>query len=228
MRALLLLILTMTGCGADLPTYEAMAPETAWAIIAERAAAIEAVSVEADVTLMDASGDRMRVDAAIVMAAPNLVRLRAWKLGHAVFDVTVDSNDVWLDAPAPPDGEAGPLDVPPESLAQGLLMIPGWTSARPVEAELDEVGYRYRFVLPDGNLTCRASARTLVVTSWRLDARDATIELDDYRLVDGVVWPHRITLTLEGRGVEIRVRDVDFDDVDPRAFTPPRGARRVR
>jgi hypothetical protein len=237
MRTILMAILAslLAGCGSDLPTYPPMAPEEAWRIVADRASMIRAVSAEADATLTGADATSLRVDAALVMAPPDRVRLRAWKVGHAVLDVTSDAGAVWVDSPPAPDGRAGTetLGVAPDDLARGLLLMPAWAFVAEVPARAERHAGRYVFELSTdlGDLTCEVAERTLAVRRWSMagDAHgDRTLELSDHRLVGGVPWAHEAMLRAGGRSIRLRLRNVDLaHQPDPRAFTPPAGARRL-
>ena len=233
MRVVLLLVasLLVGGCAAPLPTYAPMEASAAWRIVAERASSIRGVTSEADTTLTGDDGTSLRVDAALLLAPPDRLRLRAWKLGHAVLDVTGDGGVVWVDAPEVPEarGGADALGVEPAALVRGLLLVPGWAFARrePVRAERRADRYVYELDTPDGPLTCEVDVRTLAVRRWRVEGGQ-TLELSAHRLVDGVAWPGTAVLRDGARSVRLRFRDVALDAApDERVFAAPAGARRL-
>ncbi len=78
-----------SACTARLPTYAAMSDEESLAILQTRSATIKQVQADCEIQLIDEKGDRVRLDGAMVLDFPDKARIRAWKFGHAVFDLTL-------------------------------------------------------------------------------------------------------------------------------------------
>src|SRR3954464_6755942 len=76
-----------------------MSANDALKVLRDRAAMLKSVSGTAVLTLTRADGESVRLDAAIVMQPPAKLRLRAWKMNQAVFDLTAIGENVWLVAP---------------------------------------------------------------------------------------------------------------------------------
>src|SRR5438105_2819264 len=95
----------IAGCATPerIPKYPPMPPDQALKLLADRAHVIHAVTAQGTITLTRAKGDTVRLDAAVVLDPPTRARLRAWKFGHAVFDMTLTPEGLWLVAPDDPD-----------------------------------------------------------------------------------------------------------------------------
>ena len=233
--ALLVIAMLIGGCGTVLPTYPSMGPRDAWPIVSQSASSIRAVLAEADTTLTGDDGTSVRLDVALVMAPPDRVRLRAWKVGHMVLDVTSDGGVVWIDAPEGPAGRSvvDTLGVAPADLVHGLLLIPGWPMGdkEPDDAERRTDQYVYQMASPWGQLICEVDVRTLVVRRWRINSETGgghSLALSGHRLVGRVPWPDVAVLRDGPRSVRLRFRHVQLDETpDDQVFEAPQGARRL-
>ena len=141
--------LALVGCAAEtarepLPTYRLMSPEESIQIIAARQAEIKKVSARSEIELTDADGQQVNLDGALP-AMPQTttgprVRLRAWKLGHAVFDLTVVDGKAWIVAPDDPRlGEPARKSSPSESETGDARRTPAQPARRIAEA-IDFIG----------------------------------------------------------------------------------------
>src|SRR5437016_14515019 len=91
--------LFLGGCAAhreDLRTVHFRDDREALDILIRRADAVKTVSSQGTITLQRPDGESVRLELAMVRAGPDELRLRAWKLGRAVFDLTKTGEDVWL------------------------------------------------------------------------------------------------------------------------------------
>ena len=101
-----ILLAALIGCAAprdSLPTFARMDEARSLQTIAERAEKTKSVTAEGLITLRDAEGQTVRLDCVIVMRLPDELRMRAWKFGQAVFDLTLTPQGAWLIAPEDPD-----------------------------------------------------------------------------------------------------------------------------
>src|SRR4051812_32284917 len=101
-KILLLAAFLAGGCapkGPPLPTYPLMATDETTRRLAEQSHAVHTVTGEGLLTLNRPDGQSVRLDAAVVMQPPGKVRLRAWKFGQAVFDLTMNDAGVYLITP---------------------------------------------------------------------------------------------------------------------------------
>ena len=71
-------------------------PQAALDAIGERGKRPWAIHADARLTLTDPAGQSVRVDATYFITNDGRARVRAWKLGQAVFDITVTPQGVWL------------------------------------------------------------------------------------------------------------------------------------
>jgi len=107
------LLSSVAGCAhkpaSPLPTYHGLDDQAALKVLADRATAVKTLSSQCRLMLTRPDGQSVQLDGAIAMAPPDRLRLRAWKFGQAVFDLTLtrpDGQSVQLDgaiAMAPPD-----------------------------------------------------------------------------------------------------------------------------
>ncbi|MDB5324499.1 MAG: hypothetical protein JWM57_68, partial [Phycisphaerales bacterium] len=101
-RSILVTAILLAGCAAKpdpIPRYAAMSPSDSLAVVRTRLANVKSVRGEADMTLTDPKGQTVHLDGAYLLAAPSRARLRAWKLGQAVFDLTIREDGAWAYLP---------------------------------------------------------------------------------------------------------------------------------
>ena len=119
------------GCNSPppehLPAYQWVDDPTAMQALCERAERVHSVSSEASLTLTRANGDSVRLDGAVAMRLPDSVRMRAWKFGQAVFDLTLTPDGLWIEAPADPDrrGQVMPASLSAAKMARAWSVISG-------------------------------------------------------------------------------------------------------
>jgi hypothetical protein len=101
-----LLIALIAGCSnprENLPTHPRLSAEDTRAALAARSAAVKTVSAQGTITLTRPDGQSVRFDGAMAIRPPDHTRLRAWKFGQAIFDLTVTPDGVWMIAPQDSD-----------------------------------------------------------------------------------------------------------------------------
>jgi outer membrane lipoprotein-sorting protein len=226
-------LLALIGCEAPerIPTYPLMPAKESMAALAERAHAVRAVSGEGTVTLTRANGQSVRLDSAVVLEPPERARVRAWKFGHAVFDLTLTPQGVWIVAPQDDErrseirsagGNTGRLTRQWLRLMSGLFDAPGVSG--------EEHGDRLlvRQANNDGTvMICDVDRKTLTPRRYVLrdDRGVQRFVLALSRYADfgkGVVWPRHIEATSETGQILIDLRDVEINaDLPPAAFRPP-------
>jgi len=245
-------MLGVAGCRAPLPVHPWKGADAAVRLMAERDSRIRTVQSAARVVLNDADAGSVTLDAAVVAAPPDQFRIRAWKLGHAVFDITVTSEGVWVKADEMQGRPANAAIMPSEafdagSLAEAWRMFTGRAFVNPdgkVEPGVDFVdrgGPEFslsRVVSDRGNsrnteplrIVCDVDRATFTARRYRMFAgeRDVgTLTLADYQSVDGIVFPRRLTASTGQGTVEIVLDDPEFNlSLAPEAFMPPAAARR--
>ncbi len=224
------LIAGVPGCAAPLPRYPSLDDEASRRIIAERLEGVRTVSSTGRVTLTDAHGQSVRLEGAVAAAPPDRLRLRAWKLGRAVFDITAVGGEVWV---VSPEGATdGSLDIPDDGIAGAMrLLAPGFFRTARTDERLSTDTI---LVLIDpggaaGPVTCEVDRGTLTPRRFLLrgDGAGGTVVLERYRVVDGIVWPTIWRLESDRGRVLIQLDGPEINRELPEgAFVPPRRAVR--
>ena len=228
LATVLLAASTLAGCAAKpdpIPRYTGLDTDAALATLRERTAALKNVRGEATIKLTNAKGESVNLDGAFVLAKPERARLRAWKFGQAVFDLTIDGEKAWAYLPRE---EAKPA-VPGlrQSLGRWLALLSDGDGL--FEGQAVERGGEIRVARPEGDgvVCCAIDAATLTPRQYTLidgrGQRRFRLVLSEYRpAADGQVWPSMLFAESETGTVEVRMRDVETNtDIDPAAFKPP-------
>jgi len=256
------LALLCCGCAqvpaAPLPTYAMVSGEESLKIIAARQARIRSVSARCEITLTDSQGQEVKLDGALLAmpleATGARVRLRAWKLGQAVFDLTLVDGGAWI---------VGPDSVRPDNVRPDNVRPSGQSEegggrganaaqpARRIAEALDFLGARFfhnarvvssspELIIAEGSgerldrTICEIDRATLTARSFVArgsDQRAATSSefwLSDYRLVGTIPWAHEFRLRSRGGSVYLTMSDVELNEALPAgAFTPPARAKQL-
>lgn len=222
------------GCRSSLSTHPRMSPDDSLRVIADRLASVNTIQSIATVDLDQSDGSSVRLDAALVGKWPGMLRLRAWKLSRAVFDVTLRDGELWLLAPEQQTEEhaADLLRV-----AQGIRRACVLLSSEFYESALvDEERTTQDQLVVIGRIEgepirCVIDRETLTPRRFETTDEDRdhslSIELRDYHMIDGIAWPRTWEIA-HPRGVAaIRLREIELQgELPPRAFDPPRRATR--
>ncbi len=231
------LLFLLTGCHTErIPTYPPMSSTQAMEVLAKRSRSIHSISAQALLTLTRDDGDTVRLDAALVMQPPDRVRLRAWKFGRAVFDMTLTPEGLWLIAPQEGDrrkeilaagANTGTLTREWMRLMTGAFDLPGMT----VEETAGQ--FRVKQIREDGStLLCEIDRKTLTPRRYALKDRDGILRfelrLDRYMEIVHIVWPRRIEAKSSTGNILIELHDVEINgSLTPAAFRPPARAEKM-
>ena len=223
--------LVPAGC-QSLPTYPWIDTETAMVHMSRRAEEVHTVAGRCGLAFTNERGETIRLAAAIAARPPDHLRLRAWKLGHAAFDLLLTPEGLWVQTRD--EDLSSALDV------QGFLGA--WTVAvtgRPTRAVTyeDDGGREFTVVgreeHADGSRTVRCVIERSTLLPRRYTVQDETgaelyvLQLDRYRSFDGIAWPTRMTGRAAGRVFVLEMTNPIFnEETAPDAFTPPHGAVR--
>jgi hypothetical protein len=178
----------------------------------------------------------VHLDAALVASFPDHLRLRAWKLGHAVFDLTWTPDGLWI--AAPPDARSDPqtLGVTADGIGKAwLLLSPDFFTDRFASIRTPDVGPTFFVERRSGAagegamVICEVDRATLTPRRYTtLDESGtprATLTLDHYRDFDGTLWPGRIEARGQSGTVTITIDSARFNEPLPeQAFAPPADA----
>ena len=233
-----ILVFLLTGCATPerIPKYPPMPPEQALKVLADRAHAIRAVTAQGTITLTRANGDAVRLDAAIVLDPPNRARLRAWKFGQAVFDMTLTPEGLWLLAPDDPDRrrEITAAGANTARLTREWLRLMTGAFDDPNLAPRDD-GPRLLVTQSNSDgttMTCTVARDTLTPRRFTLTDPEGkqrfSLTLDRYGEYGKIVWPRRIEAISETGKIRIDLREVEINGDPPEtAFKPPRRAEKI-
>jgi hypothetical protein len=228
MPGLWVIVTLLAACTSrpPLPRHPSMAADEALQLIAERLESVRTISATCDMVMTDAAGQTVRLDGAIAAEAPSRVRLRAWKLGRVVFDVTMLDGRVWLMLPEGHEGNVQTKDflevaelmgaaffraavVVPAELTAQRLVVSGWG-------------------LGESAILCEIDRPTLTPRIYTVLGRpreEASVILDRYAVMGGVPWPMRIQVNRSSGEVVVIFRDVEINSSLPEgALAPPRRA----
>ena len=204
-------------------------------ILVERAASVRTVSATGLLTLTRPDGESVRFDAALVTEPPDRVRLRAWKIGRAVFDLTLTPEGLWLLAPRDESlhEKAKKAGVGAGEVAKQWSLLSGaFFEREDLVASLS--GSSLILTGPQDQLTIRAyiDRRTLVPRRYVLhDDRGRerfSLRLDDYRTIGDTPYPYRALAESESGRILIQLDEVELNtQLAPGAFKPPRRAEKI-
>lgn len=228
------LCVALAGCAPTLPTYPPMSTEASLGVIAARAESVRSIAARCDITLALSGGDSVILDGVLAAEPPDRWRIRAWKFGHAVFDLTATPEGVWLLA-------ADEMSESAESLASAsqagidelmAMLGPGFFQLPPANAEI--VGDRLRVTMTrEGgrSVACEIERATLTPRLFVVTGDDAaarTLRLERYRMVAGIPWPTRLRLAGPEGTITLMLTDIELNEAPaPAAFVPPGKAIRL-
>jgi outer membrane lipoprotein-sorting protein len=236
------LLALVGGCAHRPPAemiraYPLMDAAESLRVVAEGARRVRTLSGEGLITLTRPNGESVRLDAALVMRPPERARIRAWKFGRAVFDLTVTPEGVWVVSPEDSNRkeQIRSAGVSAGKLARTWAVLSGGFFEEPgLKAEFTDGRMLVRREASGGEpaVVCEVDRRTLTPRKYAmLDERGVTrfsLTMDRYEPFGDVVWPTRLFAVSEGGTVEVELRQVDVNpELADAAFTPPRRAERL-
>lgn len=221
----------LAGCAAPLPTYPVMDDREGLTVVAERLGSVRMTRSTATVTLTSASGDSVRLDAAMVTRSPGDARLRAWKFGTSVLDLVISPEGTWLYlAERDGSGDARSLDSSVAGVRPVLDMLTGeyFRAATPVPSESSPATLVATGPGWDGSsVRCEIDRRTLTPRRFEF-AQGHEMTMSRYTLLNGVAWPREISFAGSSGSVRIRFDDVELNPELPESvFEPSPRARRL-
>lgn len=231
-----LALIGLAGCSKPLPTYPHMPDRVALDLIADRLADVRTISATTDVTLTSADGRSIHLDGAFVAEMPTRARLRAWKFGTPVFDLTVLPQGVWILAQEQAGEDPRRLDaasLPAASMSPILeLLNPGFFR-RAIAGSGSSDGPLLVVTgaaLGRQDVHCEIDRATLTPRRFTLltEAGSAEFTLDRYAIVGDTVWPRRLGFRNDSGQIVVRLHEIEINtDVPDRAFVPPARARKL-
>jgi hypothetical protein len=230
-----LFLAALTSCASDpLPTYPTLDAPQVERILAERTSAIHTISGQCALTAVRGDGQTIHLDSVIAAAPPDRLRLRAWKMNQAVFDLTVRPDGVWIEIPgqAPDKNNVLPATLRTAQIARDLLWFSGgfFTSPGLIAQDANSDPLIFRRPMENGSeMLCRVDRRTLLARQYRvIDSAGVvqfTIDLDEYRVFPGnIVWPTHLRANnlSDHTRIELSLSGLRFNqELPPNALTPP-------
>jgi hypothetical protein len=232
--------LLLGGCAAGrgkLPTYPWTDADTAIAQMAKQDEKLKTLLASGSAMLTDGEGKTVRLDTAMVCQFPDYVRLRSWKMGQAVFDLTLKPEGVWLMAgeEMKKRSKGMPAGLGAADFAKGWSMLHG-EFFRALNLEIDnrpgKTFWLQRRLESGMVVRCEVDRDTLTVS--RNEIVDKTgkqrfsLQYTGYKVVNGVAVPARIIAKSEQGTIQVDVDDLQVNVPTPAgAFVPPRRAERL-
>jgi hypothetical protein len=206
-RIFLVVLAVLAGCGhqtesTSIPTYAALTAPAALDILQQRAAAIHTFTARCALTLTRGDRQTVQLDGLMVMAPPDRLRLRVWKLDQAVFDLTVFPDGLWIETPsdAPQRGPVVPAALSAGQLAHFLTWFEGgfFTAPGLIAQPPQGIMLVYRRDVGDGtSIVCDVDRQSAVPIRFTLlDALGKTrftLEMSEYQSISGIAWPARLS-----------------------------------
>lgn len=226
--------------GESVPRAAGLSDAQIMEALARRADRVQRVMSAGTMRLETGEGESVRLDVALLASGDDRFRLRAWKLGRAVFDLTRDGDTLWLwhanqDADAQA-GTGGPALPNAAQLSAGWRLVCGHIFAEAPDTLKtgDPLTATYGLAPQAPGAVAQLAIDRDSQTVTRITILGpagetrAVYEPARYRLIDGVPWPTQLALRSEGVAFEITLDDVELNGELPAgAFDPPRDARKL-
>ncbi len=234
---LLLVGVAGSGCGPStaVPSYRWTDDRAAVQELATRARRVKSFVGEATVKLQKSSGDSIRLDSVIVAEFPNRVRLRAWKFGQAVLDLTMTPEGTWMVRPEDPSRRERvlPASISAAQFARGWAMVAGDLADPITVQQVDANTVCLHRELDTGmRMLTDVDRASLTISRQRLIDNDGkahfTLKQDEYRMFGDIVWPMRLTAISQQGTIVVQFDNVEFNTPPAAgAFTPPSRAEKM-
>ena len=238
--AFAIILMVMTGCRpkpppAPLPMYAWTDDASAIRTIAERAKSIRTIQATCGLTLTRPDGQSVGVDAILLSAPPDRLRLQASKFGQKLFDLTLNPDGLFvrIDDPSRKD-KVVPASLSAARFAREWAMFNGGLFDAP-DLTTNDAGPGTLLAsrtLSDGRrVTCEIDKPTLTPRLYRVFDPAAkqrfSLTIPEYRLIGGVPYPQRMTAVSDDGTIDIEMRDVELNvELAEGAFIPPSRAQK--
>lgn len=236
---LLIMCVLAAGCGQhvheQIPKYPLMSVGQTLEQLRARSSGLRTVSGQGTLRLTSGDGQSVLLDAAIALQPrENLARVRAWKFGQAVFDLTSNSDGVFVVAPQDSAQRAQVLKAGKGAsgmINQWLALIAGKIDSDDVQEHGDELIVRQP-ADAGTTLVSLIDRTTLTARSYRLldsgGKERFSLKLSEYTESNAQVWPRRIeAISAEGK-IRVIFNEVELNaDLPAAAFAPPGRAEKL-
>jgi hypothetical protein len=237
----------LTGCAGSSPAdppriYTGVDAPAALRILRARFAAIHTFSAQCQLKLVDPNQQTVHLDGLLVQSEGQRLRLRAWKMGNAVFDLTLRPDGLWIKTADDPNHASKiiPAARKTSDLARQLLWFNGGFFTEPGIAEDSTTAATivFRRNLSNGStMYCEIDRPTVTPRRWWLIDNTGQwrfgLEMSDYRDFNGIAWPTHLAakanaVDQEAAGdIDIQLTNLEFNgELGDHAFDPPPGAEK--
>ena len=240
-----LLLSSTLGCRSDppgsaVPEVTGLSDGEIMAVLAGRAKQTRRI-MSSGTMRVETDDQSVTLDVALLASGDRQLRLRAWKIGRAVFDLTRDGDDLWL-WHADKDQQAPGSDKSPHlpdvaQLNTGWQLISGQVFATPpdVLSARGPLIATYRLSnTTEPKIIAEFTIARSTQTVERIVIRDedgqerAVYKPTRYRLIEGVPWPTKLALRSDAIELELTLDDIELNgQLPPSSFKPPRDARKL-
>ena len=207
----------------------------AFQILRQRAAAVKTVSARGTIIFVRPDGESVRMDLAMASQPPDHLRLRAWKFGRAIFDLTLTPEGLWLVAPDDPSlrQKVEKANLGAADIARNWAMLSGRVFELPYTG-IYRSGDELSLSSPHNGLMLHCYIDGRVLVPWRYQLKDShgktqfSLDLDDYRMIGDLPYAHRLEARSRAGRVVVQLEDVELNtELAPGAFKPPRRAEKL-
>jgi hypothetical protein len=222
---------------SSLPTHPWVDQKTALQTLSDRAKAVKTVQSEASITVTRPdTGDAVRLDAALALQPPDYARLRAWKIGQAIFDLTLNPQGAFVVLPPEHRDDMLPAGKnASQFLRQWSTYLGEFFAQDGLTFDDNRGGKRFTVSrkMGEGTLVCEVDRATLTPRVYRFKDEQGktrfTLLLNNYREVSGQPFPTEVVAEGDGVG-KFRVELVNVEinqEIAAKAFVPPRRAEKL-
>ncbi|MCO6437621.1 MAG: hypothetical protein J5J06_11075 [Phycisphaerae bacterium] len=223
------------GCQSSLPRYAFDNPAEVLMAMEARSSQIASFSARCRVLLASGDGD-VQLTGLVIAEPPGRLRLRTWKLSRTVFDLTLNEDGAYLFSSGGERHGPDESELTRKQILGALRFLPGFMQQGAWRARRGLTPDTYALIsqLPDANALVQCAVDGATLTEQRCDYLDdrnqaeMSLAFYDYRLVDGIAWPGRITGHGARGSFEIRFDSVEVNVEHPDgAFVPSRRAKKL-
>jgi outer membrane lipoprotein-sorting protein len=262
----LLAALAFGGCASSIKTYDWKGEQAAVQTLSQRAQSIHSVRATGTLVLTSADNQHVTLDAAIVAQIPLRasggggrvfetgggesaatgedrtavsLRIRTWKFGQAIFDLTAKPEGIWIASDSGRDAEPKSDDrlrsLKPETISQAWNLFFGDFFSRPGLTYIDTPGRTFSLERHDNGTTidCDVDRATLTARQYRITDDHGrvrqTLTLARYQELGEppttTPWPMLIIANGDEGQVQVRFDEVEVNpELEEAVFTPPKRA----
>jgi hypothetical protein len=203
----------------------------------DRSKLLKDISGSGTLQLTQPDGQSVVFDLAVAMQPPDRARIRAWKMGQAVLDLTVLPDAVWLETSqqGPRKTQITGIGDTAARITRALSFLNGGFFDDPSVTGKDTGDQLILTQQKPGEpvITCIIDRATLSPRQFRMvdstGAERFSLKLDGYKESTGAIWPRKVTAISAVGTVVVSLDDVDINAGLPaEAFNPPASAEKLK